>query len=70
MGVPVIASDIPVFHEIATSNFTAISPIDGLGWKNAIVAHMTAQPRLDVLSSGHAIASDSFRSVTSFVESL
>jgi glycosyltransferase involved in cell wall biosynthesis len=37
-GVPAIASDIPVFHEIATGAFTAIDPIDGVGWLRAIEA--------------------------------
>jgi glycosyltransferase involved in cell wall biosynthesis len=35
-GVRVIASDIPVFHEIAEGSFVSLSPIDGIGWLRAI----------------------------------
>ena len=35
-GVPVIASDIPVFHEIAGGSFVPLNPIDGMGWLRAI----------------------------------
>jgi glycosyltransferase involved in cell wall biosynthesis len=35
-GVRVIASDIPVFHEIAADSFLPLSPIDGKGWLGAI----------------------------------
>jgi glycosyltransferase involved in cell wall biosynthesis len=35
-NVPVIASDIPVFHEIGGGRITAISPINGEKWLDAI----------------------------------
>ncbi len=35
-GVRVIASDIPVFREIAEGSFVSLSPIDGMGWLRAI----------------------------------
>ena len=35
-GVRVIASDIPVFHEIAGALSLPLSPIDGKGWLRAI----------------------------------
>jgi len=35
-GARVIASDIPVFHEIAGGSFVPLSPIDGIGWLRAI----------------------------------
>jgi glycosyltransferase involved in cell wall biosynthesis len=38
LGVPIIASDIPVFHEIAPGGFEPIHPNDGLGWHRAIIA--------------------------------
>jgi glycosyltransferase involved in cell wall biosynthesis len=38
LGVPVIASDIPVFHEVAGQNFTAVEPTDAKGWRRAIEA--------------------------------
>ena len=36
-GVAVIASDIPVFREIAGGRATLVDPIDGPGWKSAIL---------------------------------
>ena len=35
-GARVIASAIPVFHEIAGGSFMPLSPIDGIGWLRAI----------------------------------
>jgi glycosyltransferase involved in cell wall biosynthesis len=35
-GVPVIASDIPAFRDIAAKNLTLLSPIDGEAWLAAI----------------------------------
>ncbi|MCI4677318.1 glycosyltransferase family 4 protein [Rhodoblastus acidophilus] len=37
LGAPLIASDIAIFHETAGASATYLSPIDGLGWKNAIL---------------------------------
>jgi glycosyltransferase involved in cell wall biosynthesis len=37
-GVPVIASDIPVFHEVGGSRLLTIDPTDGPGWRAAICA--------------------------------
>jgi len=36
LGVPVIASDIPVFREIVAGGVEFISPLDALGWNSAI----------------------------------
>jgi glycosyltransferase involved in cell wall biosynthesis len=36
VGTPVIASDIPVFREIAGESFVALSPIDGEGWLRTV----------------------------------
>ncbi|WP_294535464.1 glycosyltransferase family 1 protein [uncultured Rhodoblastus sp.] len=36
LGVPTIASDIPIFRETAGDSALFISPLDGFGWKNAI----------------------------------
>jgi glycosyltransferase involved in cell wall biosynthesis len=36
LGVPTIASDIPIFRETAGDSALFISPLDGLGWKKAI----------------------------------
>lgn len=37
-GVPVVASDIPVFHEVTQERALFVSPIDGLGWLRAVEA--------------------------------
>ena len=37
-GVPVIASDIPVFHEIGGGRLVMIDPTDGPAWRTAICA--------------------------------
>ncbi|MEM6912381.1 MAG: glycosyltransferase family 1 protein [Pseudomonadota bacterium] len=37
MGTPVIASDLPVFREIAVSPFRSLSPLDGKAWKDAVL---------------------------------
>lgn len=38
LGTPVIASDIPVFREVAGGFAQLIAPLDGLGWKRAVEA--------------------------------
>lgn len=42
-GVPVIASDLPAFREVAGDLPVYLDPIDGLGWLDAILAF--AEPR-------------------------
>lgn len=37
LGLPVIASDLPVFQEIAGDIPEYLNPLDGLGWKQAIL---------------------------------
>lgn len=39
MGVPVIASDLPVFHEIAGNIPDYLDPLDGMGWMASIEAY-------------------------------
>jgi glycosyltransferase involved in cell wall biosynthesis len=46
LGVPVIASDIPVFREVARDCATFLSPIDGTGWRETIKAFSGARPDL------------------------
>jgi glycosyltransferase involved in cell wall biosynthesis len=38
VGTPVVASDIPVFHEVTQERAIFRDPIDGLGWIEAIMA--------------------------------
>jgi glycosyltransferase involved in cell wall biosynthesis len=44
-GVPVIASDLPVFHEIAGGIPEYLSPLDGEGWKHAIMDYAQRESR-------------------------
>jgi glycosyltransferase involved in cell wall biosynthesis len=36
LGTPVIASDLPVFHEIGQEVPDFVDPLDGPGWQSAI----------------------------------
>jgi glycosyltransferase involved in cell wall biosynthesis len=36
LGVPTLASDIPIFHETAGDSALFLSPLDGVGWKKAV----------------------------------
>lgn len=38
LGVPVVASDIPVFQETSQGNARFLDPTDGPGWRAAILA--------------------------------
>ena len=35
-GVPVIASDLPIFEEVGRGLITLVNPLDGPGWKTVI----------------------------------
>lgn len=43
LGVPVIASDLPVFREIAGEIPDYLHPLDGLGWKQRILDYVLKQ---------------------------
>lgn len=56
MGLPVIASELPVFREIAGDIPEYLDPLDGLGWKQMILAyadsaHPLRQAQLQRLSA-------------------
>ena len=71
LGTPVIASDIPVFREIAGPSFTALSPLDGEGWLRAVEATMRAPgPARRAARPGLTDSKGYFRSVETFVASL
>jgi glycosyltransferase involved in cell wall biosynthesis len=48
LGVPVVASDIPVFHEVTQGRAIFRDAIDGLGWLRAIEALLDPQSPLSV----------------------
>ena len=71
LGVPVIASDIPVFREVAGSAFIALSPIDGEGWLRAVEAMTEGPAAADPATrSGPADSKDYFRALEAFVGAL
>jgi glycosyltransferase involved in cell wall biosynthesis len=74
LGTPAIASDIPVFREIAGDRFTGLSPIDGEGWMEAIELAAQRRPKpLGAQTKGGAatMAPDSFfRAIDEFVGAL
>jgi glycosyltransferase involved in cell wall biosynthesis len=73
-GAPAIASDIPVFREIAGGAFLGLSPIDGEGWLNAIEAYSGLSPNAFAPVRRTERASDDsehfFSIIESFVDSL
>jgi glycosyltransferase involved in cell wall biosynthesis len=68
-GTPAIASDIPVFREIAGGAFTAIDPIDGAGWLRAVEALCGPMPG-PAVPPRCAEPDASFARVTNFIDSL
>ncbi len=52
LGVPVIASDLPVYHELELDNVTLLDPIDGKGWKDACLAEVNRSANLKIVSNG------------------
>ena len=47
LGVPVVASDIPAFHEVAGGHATLVGrPLDPEGWRDALAA---LDPDLDAV---------------------
>jgi glycosyltransferase involved in cell wall biosynthesis len=44
LDLPCIVSDIPVFREVAPAETVFLDPLDGPGWKRAIIASLNTQP--------------------------
>jgi len=68
-GAPVIASDIPVFREIAGENFLALNPIDGDGWTRAI-REFSEAPRRTNSPTVESSIDNYFKSVEAFLNEL
>jgi glycosyltransferase involved in cell wall biosynthesis len=58
VGTPVIASDIPVFREITQGRAILRHPLDGPGWRDAI---------LNLADLQHPVAIDARRRIDGFV---
>ena len=72
LGVPVVASDIAVFREIAP-NATFCGPLDGPGWFAAIDAHAARPPRPVSATSRGAVSgtmTDYFSAIEEFIAAL
>ena len=75
-GVPVIASDLPVFGEFAGDVPQWVSPLDGVGWLRAVMAYTDSQhperlAQLDRLRAWRAPTwDDHFEVVEDFLERL
>ena len=75
-GVPVIASDLPVFGEFAAHVPQWVSPLDGVGWLRAVMAYTNSQhperlAQLDRLRKWRAPTWDEhFEVVEDFLERL
>ena len=50
-GAPAIASDLPVFREVAEDSFVALGRIDAEGWLRAIEAFSGLRPFLEYASA-------------------
>jgi glycosyltransferase involved in cell wall biosynthesis len=70
VGAPVIASDLPVFREIAGGRFTPLSPLDALGWLAAIESHARMRPDTAATPNAAAPADDAFAEVEAFLASV
>jgi glycosyltransferase involved in cell wall biosynthesis len=72
-GVPVIASDIPVFREICGNRATLISPLNGEAWLEAIRTLANTErrsPNAAVSAAGPGSWKDYFTQIDAFVNAL
>jgi glycosyltransferase involved in cell wall biosynthesis len=74
-GAPVVASDIPVFREVAQGRAIFLSPLDGLGWRDEILK-LSADPAYFESRRGEALRfvaprwSGYFAAIEAFLNSL
>lgn len=54
LGTPVIASDIPVFREVSQRCALLHHPLDGIGWRNAILSLCDRRSSLSVTARAQA----------------
>ncbi len=69
LGTPVIASDIPVHREVAGTWGLFLHPLDGPGWRDAVMA-ATAAPPSRVADYAPPTWDDHFRTVEAVLEGL
>ena len=70
LGVPVMASDIPVFHEIANGQFIPVSPINGDAWIEKLQAACRQPLPRPVFALQNPKAPGYFAQVDAFLASL
>ena len=68
-GAPVVASDIPVFRDLAAPGLTLCSPLDGEAWLDAITT-LAHQPREDGARHAPAGWATYFHALDDFLEAL
>jgi glycosyltransferase involved in cell wall biosynthesis len=70
LGVPAIVSDIPTFREVAQGRALFLSPIDGKGWKGAVLdfSDRGGRRRLAALETARAFATPDWAGYFSGVE--
>lgn len=71
LGAPTIVSDIPTFREVAQGRAVFLSPIDGKGWREAILefTDRDAPRRIAALEAARAFAAPDWPSYFEGVES-
>lgn len=69
-GTPVIASDIPAHREAGGAFASYLSPLDGLGWRDAIMAHLCEDVRIRVRGYQPRTWHDYFSALEEFLTAL
>lgn len=68
LGTPVVASDIPVFREVAQNQADFLSPIDGKAWRDHVLTLVSTERR-DTADFAAPTAAGYFAGVESFLSS-